>query len=449
MTRLNCSPPRRYPGAPGTPGCRGPGADLLGSRPRLLSRPGPCGQRRPGRSRQGHPAEARHQTAGDITEVIQLCESALKKGLDKGNAAFANDLLASALVQARQPGGRQGLPCDSDEQRPRIWKTDRSEALADLERGLKLSPKQPQAHFEVAKLNLLPGGDSGKALEALDKTIALASDDAKLRAEALLRRTASAGDARQRLADLDEAVRTLPGNAVVLRSRGLLLAEAEKWDHALADFDKAIAADPKQVLAYQMKAARALEAQDIARGPGRPGKGPRRRPGQRRPLGGQGTDLHHPVELQGCRRRALPRPGHRRFPPAAPAASAALYEHLGEQAKALANVEKILQIKPGQPNVMRMRAGLLINLGKFAAAIEELQNLHKLSPGDSLTMLQMGMLYTAMKQCDKAIEVFTAILKDHPDDVEAMRGRADAFLNSGRRARRRLGLPTGRQAPAP
>ena len=39
------------------------------------------------------------QTAGDLTEVIQLCESALKKGLDKGNTAFANDLMASAFVQ--------------------------------------------------------------------------------------------------------------------------------------------------------------------------------------------------------------------------------------------------------------------------------------------------------------------------------------------------------------
>ena len=39
------------------------------------------------------------QTSGDLTDVIQLCESALKKGLDKDNTAFANDLMASALVQ--------------------------------------------------------------------------------------------------------------------------------------------------------------------------------------------------------------------------------------------------------------------------------------------------------------------------------------------------------------
>ncbi len=198
------------------------------------------------------------QTSSDLTDVIQLCESALKKGLDKDNTAFANNVIASAFVQrgslaankAYQAVRAAGARAATDDG----WKTYRSEALADLEKGLKLSPKQPQAQFEIARLNLLPGGDSRKALEALDKTIALADDDANLRAEALVQRATLRSDARQRLADLDEAVATLPNNAVLLRHRGLVRAEAEKWDGALADFDKAIAADPKHVLTYQMKA---------------------------------------------------------------------------------------------------------------------------------------------------------------------------------------------------
>ena len=113
---------------------------------------------------------------------------------------------------------------------------------------------------------------------------------------------------------------------------------------------------------------------------------------------------------------------------------AALYEQLHEKAKALANVEKILELKPGQPNLMPTRAVLLADLGKFDAAVEELQNLHKASPKDSLTLLQLGTLYTAMKKYDKAVEVFTTIVTDHPDDVDAIRGRGDALLNQGRRA---------------
>ncbi len=113
---------------------------------------------------------------------------------------------------------------------------------------------------------------------------------------------------------------------------------------------------------------------------------------------------------------------------------AELYVQLGEKAKALADVEKILKIKPDQPKMQRMRAVLLADLGKSDAAIEELQNLHKANPQDSATMLVLGMIYMSVKKYDKAIEVYSGILADHPDDVEAMRGRADSRLNSGRRS---------------
>ena len=379
------------------------------------------------------------QTAGDFTEVIQLCESALKKGLDKGNTAFANDLMASALVQrgslTANKAYRAILAAGPEAAADDAWKTYRSEALADLEKGLKLSPKQPQAQFEIAKLNLLPGGDPQKAMEALDKTIALADDDAALRAEALVRRATLRSNPRQRLADLDEAVRALPGNAMVLRTRGLVRAEAEKWDAALADFDKAIAADPQAGLDLPNEGPGAGQAQEAAGGACRPGKGPRASPrttstcswprdrssSRKSNYKAAAEELTRALAIDGS---SLPILELR----------AALYEQLGEKAKALADVEKILEIKPGQPNIMRMRAVLLADLGKYDAAVEELQNLHKANPKDSLTMLQLGMLYTSMKKYDKAIEVFTAILADHPDDVDAMRGRADALLNLGRRA---------------
>ena len=384
------------------------------------------------------------QTSGDLTDVVQLCESALKQGLDKANTAFANDLMASALAQrgsltankvyrvvlgmAASPEAAARFATDNR------WKTDRSEALADLEKAVKLSPKQPQAQFEIAKLNLLPGGNREKTLEALDKTIAMADDDATLRAEALVRRASLRNNARQRLADLDEAVRALPGNAVVLRSRGLARAEAEKWNDALADFDKAIAADPKQVLTYQMKALVLIKIKKLPEALAVLEKGHSIDPDNVDLLVAKGQILVTQSNYKAAAEeltRALALNGS-----SLPLLElrAALYEQLGEKAKALADVEKILQIKPGQANVMRLRAGLLAELGKYDAAVEELQNLHKASPKDSQIVLQLGMLYTGMKKYGKAVEVFTSILAEHPDDVEAMRCRGDALLNLGRRA---------------
>jgi len=386
------------------------------------------------------------QSPDELGEVIGLCESALKKGLDKGNAAFANDLMAAALVQrgtltankvyrailsmAMAERGAKGGNAED-------WKAYRDEALVDLEKGAKLSPKQPQAQFEIAKLYLLPGGNPQKALDALDKTIALATDDATLRAEALVRRATLRRDLPQRLADLDEAVRTLPGNAVVVRARGLMKAEAEKWTDALADFTKAIEIDPKDVVSYQMKAAVLIKMKKFSEALDVLEKGHHIAPGNVEMLLTKGqilvTQSNYKAAVEEIT-RAL----------AIDAANvpvlelrAALYEQMGDRTKALADVEKILEIKPGQPNVIRMRAILLANMGKYAAALEALQNLHKTNPQDSLTTLQMGMVYMSMKSYDKAIEVYGTILKDHPDDekilVEAMRGRADALLNSGRR----------------
>ncbi len=378
------------------------------------------------------------QSADDLTDVIQLCEGALKKGLDKSNTSFANDLIASALVQrgslkaskvyqAIQAAGARAATDSS-------WKTIRSEALADLEKGVKLSPKQPQAQFEIAKLNMLTGGDLEKAMEALDKTIAESEDDAMLRAEALVQRSRLRDNSRQRLADLDEAVRTLPSNAALLRQRGLARVEAQKWDEALADFDKAIAADPKQVQTYQWKAAVLVKIKRLPEALAVLEKGHSIAPNNVDLIVDKGQILVTQMKYKAAAEeltRALAIDGSN-----LPILElrAALFEQVGEKAKALADVDKVLKIKPNQPNVMRMRATLLASMGKNDAAVEELQSLHKANPKDWQTLLDLGKLYIGMKDYNKAIEIFTSILVDHPDEVEAMRGRADALLNSGRRA---------------
>ena len=218
------------------------------------------------------------QTAGDLTEVIQLCESALKKGLDKGNAAFANDLMASALVQRGSLTANKAYRAILAAGRPG---GDRRQ-LEDLpQRGLGRFGKRREAQPQAAA-----GPIRDRQAEPLARRRSPESDGGPRQDDrAGRRRRGSAGrgpgsPARrcgaipaQRLADLDEAVRTLPGNAVVLRTRGLVLAEAEKWDDALADFDKAIAADPKQVLTYQMKALVLVKLK----------KSPRRLPSWKRP----------------------------------------------------------------------------------------------------------------------------------------------------------------------
>ena len=70
---------------------------------------------------------------------------------------------------------------------------------------------------------------------------------------------------------------------------------------------------------------------------------------------------------------------------------------------------------------------------KFDKAVEELEAMHKANPKDSLTTLQLGMMYTTVKQYAKAIASYDEVLERSPDDVGALRGRGDALLNLGRR----------------
>jgi tetratricopeptide (TPR) repeat protein len=378
------------------------------------------------------------QTSSDYSDVIELCESALKKGLDKSNTAFANDLMAAAYSQrgAIKAGKAYHavLAAGGDVVNDVNWRAYRTEALADLEKGVKLGPKQPGAFFEIAKLNMLPDGDQKRALEALTQTIKLADDDAALRADALLTRSTLHKDAAERLADLNEAAKALPGNAVVLRRRALLEAESGKWKEAVADFDKAIAAEPKQLATYQMEAELLIKLKKLPEALAVLEKGHAAIPNNIELLFAKGqiliaqskykeaaVELTKALAIDGANLQILE-------------LRAALYEQLGEKANALADIDKILQVKPGQAKYMHMRAALLADSGKYDLALKELQSLRRLDPEDSLTLLQMGMLYSTMKKYDKAVDIYTRMLADRPDDVEAIRGRGDALLNIGKRS---------------
>ena len=370
-------------------------------------------------------------TVSDLSDVIRLCELAMKKGLDKNNLPFAKDLLASTLVQrgsAYASKTFRSLLSDGN------WQEDRKSALADLEKGAELNPKQPQALHLIARLNLMPGGDAKRAAEALDATIAQSADEPALRAEALVLRAGTQKDSLKKLADLDEAVNTSPGDPSVLRVRGAALADLGKFQAAIEDFDKAIELDPKQAAAYQLKALVLAKEKKLKEAIAVLEKA--------HTLAPDNVDLpmteariyldqgDHKAALDALNRAIAAEPAN-----LAPILlRAAVYQAMGDKAKALADVDKILQMKPRLPAAMRERAILLTDLGKFDEAVAQLEKLRDAGPKDPMTLLQLGMLYTAQKNCQKAIEAFSALLADHPDEWMAYRGRADACLNLGRRA---------------
>jgi tetratricopeptide (TPR) repeat protein len=374
---------------------------------------------------------AKARTMKDLSEIVNLCESAHKKGLDKSNAEFANNLLASTLLRRGLVVARTLFEAEKVDPN---WAQFRAFALSDLERAVKLDPKQAEALFNIGRLELLPGGNREHAKDAIDQAIKVGADQPQVRAKALLLRAGLTREPAKQRADLNEAVRIAPGDPSAVLARGLFLADAGEFDAALADLDKAIEARPRHAGAYEAKAMiltkqkkydQALLALDKAK---------ELNPDSTLPYTEQAriyalqknyaAAFHaleqaiekHPDDLTALLMRA------------------AIHQEAGDRDKALEAVDEVLRKKPNLAPAMRMRAMILAGEGKFDLAIQEMEKLRKENPKDSHSLLQLGMLYSAEHRYDEAIKIYDQVLSAAPDDVLALRSRGDALLGLGKHA---------------
>lgn len=371
------------------------------------------------------------RTFSDLGEVIRLCESALAKGLDKDNAALAKELLASALIERAQTISKRVLERSPPDPK---WPEYRQVALDDLEQALKHTPQQPEALFLLAKLNLLPGGDRQRATKALDDAVRFSADAPLMRVKALTLRADLQKDPKKRLDDLSEAIRTLPGSAPLLRKRGLLYADQNRLEPALADLKAAIALDPEHVDAYEEQALvlarmkrydEALQSIAEAR---------KRQPNAPSLLVQQA--LIHAMQsnfkaaLDAVAKALELEPDHHD----ALLMRARVHQQMKQTDKAMADVDRVLELDPGNVRAMRLRTLLLAQSGKLDQMVRQLEELVQLSPEDIEVQLDLANYYATDRKPQKAIEAYTAILAKHPDNWLALRGRADTYLTSGKHA---------------
>ncbi len=371
------------------------------------------------------------KTLSDLTEVIRLCDSALKKGLDEENTRFANKLLAATLIQRGATVTKavfESAPLDPQ------WQEFRRAALNDLERAAKLDPEQPEALLRIAQLNLLGTGDQKRAAQALDEAIRLAKDQVALKAEALVLRSEIQKDPAKQLADLNEAVQLAPGDAQALRARGALLADRNKLEPGLADLESALKIDPRHVPTLEAKAMVLGRMKKFDQAEATLDLAEKLRPKSIGPL------------LQRARIRAL-KPDYQAALAALEEAfsrdpgnarvmlmRATIYQEMKDDAKALAEVDRLLELKPGLELAMRFRAVLLAGAGKFDEAIGQVEELLQADPEDVESRLQLGMLYSGNHRHRKAILIFSEILAKDPENWSALRGRGDARLGIGQHA---------------
>ena len=370
-------------------------------------------------------------TLGDLGQVIQLCESALEKGLDEDNTKLAKTLLAATSIQRGMIVADElfdQMPPDPN------WRQYRDFALRNLEKGLKIDPRQPRAQLMVAKLNLLPGGDAEQVKRALDQAIQLSTDEPGLRAAALTLRAGLAEAPEKKLADLNEALRAVPHALGALRARAGLYADQGQYDKALADLDRAVQLKPDHPGTHLLRAVVLVELKRYDEAIASLDKAHQLQPNSPVPLIQKariyGLEENFKAALHELNLAHELAPAN----PTVLLLRATVYQELGQGDKALEDVDAVLARNPDHADARRLRALVLAGEGKFDAAIAEMEQLQKSQATDPMDRLRLAMFYAAGEKPQKAVDLYTKVLEQQPDNAFALRGRADALLSMGKHA---------------
>jgi tetratricopeptide (TPR) repeat protein len=369
----------------------------------------------------------------DLNEVVDKLDSAIEKGLDKDNKAFAEQLLTSTLLQRATMLSSAVLDRQAqDPRRDLRWLQIRQYALTDLQRAIALDDKLWDAQLLIGRLQALPLGDPNAARRALSKVCDAEDAAPEQRAESCALRGVLQTDEKKReadfnraielvpdkpdyyrvraqyyfgkdkfdsaLADADHALKLAPDHAATMELRGLILVGLGKLDDALTNFNKASELAPDSALPYQQRG-------DVYRRQG---------------------DLKKAVEQLSKALELAPGDA------ATLLLRASVYFELNEADHALEDVDEVIQRQPQLLQAHLMRAELLAASKHTDQAIESLEKLLPLAPDQPRLLEPLATYYLINSQPRKAIATFTQVLAQEPDDYHALRFRGDAYLNIGK-----------------
>ena len=370
------------------------------------------------------------QDGRQISEVIQLLASALKKGLDEETTELAQKMLASTLME-RGTGLATvllGQPSATAAQDPR-WVQLRFIALSDLTNAVGLDPTSYEGWILIGRLHLLPGGDAAAAEKAFDKVISLEETEAALKAEAYAYRAGIHKDDAAKLADLDKAIELDANKATyrLMRARHYMATDA--FDKALADVDEVLKTNEEDYIAHEMRGTvltqlgeyeEALKSFDRASEIDEDNIVPYL---QRCELYAKLGNINQGIE-QATKAidRAIDNPlGY--------LLRADLYLRNNQLDESLADAEKVVKLRPGFTPAIFLMARIYDAKGDTVKAMEQLETLATAMPNSMEVNLQIAVLALQMEMPRRAITALDRAIEIDPDNALLYRYRADARLN--------------------
>ena len=365
----------------------------------------------------------------ELQEVVDLLETALKKGLSDENALFAKKMIGS--IQLEQA---QRIVAELNQGGGLKARSLRTEALKDLRSATTNDPDLVEAFLLIARLNQLPDGNLEEARQSCSKAIELLRGDPKAQSEAYLVRSLSQIDEESRKIDLNKSISLDPTNVEARQARAVHSLRNGQAEDAIEDFRFIIQKMPNSQGVVLM-AAEQLVALGKAEAALR--------------LLGEAIEAN-PTEvffrLRGLVRRAN-----------------------GDDVEAAKDFSKAIELQPKDPisllqraeislakgdlkaaksdfdnairvdsrvseslAAMRVRCYIAVEEGRLADAINDMTVIAKANPEDAFWSLQLASLFVQDKRPSKAVRIISEVIRREPKNIAALRSRADTLLGMGR-----------------
>ena len=393
----------------------------------------------------------------DLDKVAQLCEQAIEKGLEADAAEQAKILAKTAYYEhAQQLSAR--IFAISGKPDPR-WKALRREALRRLKKAVKLDEEMASAYVMMARLHTLPSGDRKAGKEAIEKALSMIQGDDELMSDALIAKVRLSDDILDEsvMSDVDEAIRLNPENRQARGLRSQLLLRAGKLEEALEDLD-VVLESANSFDAYASQIDRLMKDPEF--------KNSKIMQEAALKYLDKAMELKADPKLHMTKAIVLQTMGQPEAALAEVDKNIELvpgnYKTLVDRAKlnaqqdkikdAVADLDKALELKPGEPSVLLLRMGFHVLDENNEQAIADCIQLNEISKNNYELEMQLAQLYLTDDQPTKGAEVATKTLEQYQDGVwdnrnprdgyrlamrrlRALRMRGDCYLNSGDHAK--------------
>lgn len=377
-------------------------------------------------------------TSSKLAKVIELCEAAMKEGLDAENTKYAKELLAASAFQKAKLTTKQIEGRTPNQNQLRKLKTDLS---TDLQKALDNDPSLAEAHVLAAQVSILPPADIAAAMKHVNDAIELQKDSpAEQSASYALRarfqqdpadqlddlRKATLADASNMTAwqlqialqvsmgKLDEAYQDIQkllsndeGNQFAIEAAFQILAKQKKHDELLVMLNKQIDAKPKEGTLRRLRATiyvvKSAEKND------------------KDLLQKAREDLDKAVELNKSDAQSLI------------LRSQILFD-LGEIDQARRDISDALLIEPEAIDGVFMRAAIAAREKRYADAIADMELLVRAFPTREHYVRQLANYYQLDDRPRLAIRLLDELVKKNKSSWRSLRMRGDARLSTGEHA---------------